>query len=666
MSTTVDGVRIVDMPDLGAFNSTSSLVGERAGSGRFSASGLTNYLTTVYLPLSGGTVTGALTLGGPLTLAADPATALQAATRQYVDGKVGGVVSGLPWLNVRDYGAKGDGTTNDTAAVQAAITAAKAHGGVVMFNPGVYMLNATLELPTKVIFRGAGVGITVLRAMASTAFDIIQTTAFASLTGTGSVAGTYQNGVFGMTLDGNKAAGRSSGRCIALYGYDYRIEDVECANAPGVGFYSEWGSAALVPVAAGGNSMEAHILRLKTFSCGGDGLVFNGPHDSYLTDVTSFINTGRGIVLGQNLPTYTANGAMLTTVHSYGNQQVGIQVDAQVYFETVQGENNRSTGGIAVSSGGSITGSNVIAYENTGFGVQLIGSSNTISGMFLFDNSGDGLDIVGVENFLTNVSSTHNVGSGIVTSAPATRTTINGVSADSNGGAGISIGGGDTSVTGLLSIFNTGVGAGVANGLAGIRLEGEINNNGSGVQLAFNVPAGACLFDLAIFTVAGQTAWTGTPGLESFMRIVTTGSSIMPLNVVPHIDTMAAGSVGEYVTATVAAGSAISVASGVASNVTTINLTAGDWDVSGTVCFNYSTQGAGANAWVSTVSSVQPPSGSLGMTAIGAVLGTLAQIQTGVARMSLSAPTVVYLGASSGFGTGTSSVFGTIQARRVR
>jgi hypothetical protein len=62
MSTTVGGVRIVDMPDLGAFNSSSSLVGERAGSGRFSASGLAGY----FLPITGGT---ALTVNG--TISAD-------------------------------------------------------------------------------------------------------------------------------------------------------------------------------------------------------------------------------------------------------------------------------------------------------------------------------------------------------------------------------------------------------------------------------------------------------------------------------------------------------------------------------------------------------------------------------------------------------------------
>src|SRR4029077_1849607 len=53
-TTTYTGVRIVDMPDLGAFTSGSSIVGEKAGSGRFSAASLGGY----FLPLSGGTVTG--------------------------------------------------------------------------------------------------------------------------------------------------------------------------------------------------------------------------------------------------------------------------------------------------------------------------------------------------------------------------------------------------------------------------------------------------------------------------------------------------------------------------------------------------------------------------------------------------------------------------------
>jgi|HubBroStandDraft_3_1064219.scaffolds.fasta_scaffold00002_31 hypothetical protein len=46
--------------------------------------------------------------------------------------------SGRPWIDVRAYGATGNGTTDDTAAVQAAITAAT--GGTVYFPLGTYCI----------------------------------------------------------------------------------------------------------------------------------------------------------------------------------------------------------------------------------------------------------------------------------------------------------------------------------------------------------------------------------------------------------------------------------------------------------------------------------------------------------------------------------------------
>ena len=47
-------------------------------------------------------------------------------------------------INVRDFGAVGDGITKDTAAIQRAIDA----GGMVMFPPGIY-LAGTLYLRSK-------------------------------------------------------------------------------------------------------------------------------------------------------------------------------------------------------------------------------------------------------------------------------------------------------------------------------------------------------------------------------------------------------------------------------------------------------------------------------------------------------------------------------------
>jgi len=59
--------------------------------------------------------------------------------------------SGLPWLNVRSHGAKGDGQTKDTRAIQAAIDAAGQTGGMVCLPPGRY-LSGTLRLRSHVGF----------------------------------------------------------------------------------------------------------------------------------------------------------------------------------------------------------------------------------------------------------------------------------------------------------------------------------------------------------------------------------------------------------------------------------------------------------------------------------------------------------------------------------
>lgn len=53
--------------------------------------------------------------------------------------------------NVMSYGARGDGTTDDTAAIQAAINAAST-GAIVYAPPGTYMLSSTLNVRSSLTF----------------------------------------------------------------------------------------------------------------------------------------------------------------------------------------------------------------------------------------------------------------------------------------------------------------------------------------------------------------------------------------------------------------------------------------------------------------------------------------------------------------------------------
>lgn len=65
-------------------------------------------------------------------------------------------------VNVKDYGAKGDGVTNDLAAVQALINSvASTNGGAVFFPRGNYLITG-LKVPCNVVLVGAGAGATFL------------------------------------------------------------------------------------------------------------------------------------------------------------------------------------------------------------------------------------------------------------------------------------------------------------------------------------------------------------------------------------------------------------------------------------------------------------------------------------------------------------------------
>lgn len=192
--------------------------------------------------------------------------------------------------SVKDYGAAGNGTTDDHAAIQSAINAAAVAGGTVFFPPGHYALGTSVILKTSVHLLGSGVNATILQLKAGVNAPVL-----ISSPGTTIYAFSIRN----MTVDGNKAQ-NTAGAGLQLDANDWIIESIEVRNCAGDGFYSV---SSNDNVSADG--MEAYLSQVKVHDNYGNGITWNGPHDSFWSQIMVFFNgpgadTVDGVQIGGN------------------------------------------------------------------------------------------------------------------------------------------------------------------------------------------------------------------------------------------------------------------------------------------------------------------------------------------------------------------------------
>jgi hypothetical protein len=137
-------------------------------------------------------------------------------------------------------------------------------------------------------------------------------------------------------------------------------------------------------------------------------------------------------------------------------------------------------------------------------------------------------------------------------------------------------------------------------------------------------------------------------------------------------DSASAGNVGEYISSTVAVGSAVSLTTVTTANVTSISLTAGDWDVWGVA--NY-TGGATTtvnrcDAGIGTTSATLPtPPGMFGTVIPGGIAAIgFDNLTVSIMpdRVSLASTTTFFMSTQCAFGTSTLAAYGKLIARRRR
>jgi hypothetical protein len=127
---------------------------------------------------------------------------------------------------------------------------------------------------------------------------------------------------------------------------------------------------------------------------------------------------------------------------------------------------------------------------------------------------------------------------------------------------------------------------------------------------------------------------------------------------------VSAGSSGEIKTGSA---SGVSMTSGSGANCASVSLTAGDWDVSGTIAFTpaASTTVQGLYAGVNSTSATLGVLGSFNSIQATLVTGDSEYWSTPVVQENLSATTTIYLVGQASFGTSTMTCSGAIRARRM-
>jgi hypothetical protein len=138
----------------------------------------------------------------------------------------------------------------------------------------------------------------------------------------------------------------------------------------------------------------------------------------------------------------------------------------------------------------------------------------------------------------------------------------------------------------------------------------------------------------------------------------------------------AAGQIGEVMSSVIPVVSAVSLTSAAAASITTLTLTAGDWDLSGIIVYH---PGATTSVTISAAAISQTDNAVpaiIGQPTAGEVLiqnSSAAQIPVNDftvsiprCRVSLAASTPVYIVAKATFSVSTLSAYGSIYARRAR
>lgn len=244
------------------------------------------------------------------------------------DGTVVTLTNSADWINVKDHGVLGDGTTDDYAALNTIISTAAA-GSTIYFPKGTYIVGTLLTLYSDLTYIGSNVDQTIIKMKnAANLAAVAATVGWAGSTATSSVDPVH---IRNITFDGNKANQTSgAGHGLVLQTYYSTIENVNVQNTRGDGLrFDAYGANGTTAIS---NTMvENWVSRVQLRNNGGSGFVVNDSSHNKATDgwlKHAIVDTpgANAIWIGAGAG-WTIDGC-----HTYNVPQSAIRVDRA--FET--------------------------------------------------------------------------------------------------------------------------------------------------------------------------------------------------------------------------------------------------------------------------------------------------------------------------------------------
>lgn len=190
------------------------------------------------------------------------------------------------------------------------------------------------------------------------------------------------------------------------------------------------------------------------------------------------------------------------------------------------------------------------------------------------------------------------------------------------------------------------------------------------LQTRHNSAAGGAGNAFAFWVNNSATAGASTAPGTNNVKVIDAAASGVGILGTDTNDSAVAGWVGELLVQTIASGSAVSLTTTTQTDIATITLTPGDWDVCGTIAYAFGagTVTAYTRASIGSTSATIMAnntswSAGVALTAPGGIDASFAMPTT---RFSVASNTPIYLVTQVSFSVNTLSSYGSIRARRVR